>query len=134
MGIRYAVVGATGNVGREILQILAERDVPADDVTALASSRSVGAEVFLELCERRGVAELPGVDVAVGTLGRGEEEQQLVGRGARLLFESPLHLRHGMAGRHVQLVGAAVHTLKLHMNLRRGFGRVGALPFVGGLF
>ncbi|MEE2761177.1 MAG: aspartate-semialdehyde dehydrogenase [Pseudomonadota bacterium] len=45
MGIRYAVVGATGNVGREILQILAEREVPLTDITALASARSVGAEV-----------------------------------------------------------------------------------------
>jgi aspartate-semialdehyde dehydrogenase len=45
MGFKYAVVGATGNVGREILQILAEREVPAEDVTAIASSRSVGAEV-----------------------------------------------------------------------------------------
>ncbi len=45
MGYRVAVVGATGNVGREILQTLAERDFPADDVVALASSRSVGADV-----------------------------------------------------------------------------------------
>jgi len=45
MGYRVAVVGATGNVGREILQTLAERDFPADDVIALASSRSAGAEV-----------------------------------------------------------------------------------------
>ena len=45
MGYQYAVVGATGNVGREIMQILAERDVPAADVTAVASSRSVGMEV-----------------------------------------------------------------------------------------
>ena len=45
MGFKYAVVGATGNVGREILQIMSERDVHAKDVVALASSRSVGAEV-----------------------------------------------------------------------------------------
>ena len=45
MGFKVAVVGATGNVGREILQILAEREFPADDVVALASSRSVGREV-----------------------------------------------------------------------------------------
>jgi aspartate-semialdehyde dehydrogenase len=45
MGYRVAVVGATGNVGREILQVLAERDFPADEVVALASSRSIGAEV-----------------------------------------------------------------------------------------
>ncbi|MEK9677409.1 MAG: aspartate-semialdehyde dehydrogenase [Rhodospirillaceae bacterium] len=45
MSIKYAVVGATGNVGREMLQILAERDVPANAVTAVASVRSAGAEV-----------------------------------------------------------------------------------------
>jgi aspartate-semialdehyde dehydrogenase len=42
MSAKYAVVGATGNVGREILQILADKGVSAKDVTALASSRSVG--------------------------------------------------------------------------------------------
>src|SRR5579863_949326 len=45
MGYRIAVAGATGTIGREILQILAERDFPADEVVALASSRSIGAEV-----------------------------------------------------------------------------------------
>src|SRR5438876_1693899 len=45
MGFKVAVVGATGNVGREILTTLAERRFPADDVVALASSRSVGREV-----------------------------------------------------------------------------------------
>jgi aspartate-semialdehyde dehydrogenase len=42
MGYRIAVVGATGNVGREILNILAERQFPADEVAAVASSRSTG--------------------------------------------------------------------------------------------
>jgi aspartate-semialdehyde dehydrogenase len=45
MGYRVAVVGATGNVGREMLGILAERAFPADDVAALASRRSQGTEV-----------------------------------------------------------------------------------------
>ena len=45
MGYKVAVVGATGNVGRELLQIMAERDFPADEVVALASSRSLGKEV-----------------------------------------------------------------------------------------
>ncbi len=45
MGFRVAVVGATGNVGREILTTLAEREFPADEVIALASSRSIGKEV-----------------------------------------------------------------------------------------
>ena len=45
MGYKVAVVGATGNVGREMLNILAERAFPADEVVALASRRSLGTEV-----------------------------------------------------------------------------------------
>ena len=45
MGYKVAVVGATGNVGREMLDILAERAFPADEVVALASRRSMGQEV-----------------------------------------------------------------------------------------
>ena len=45
MGYRVAVVGATGNVGREMLNILHERAFPADEVVALASRRSLGSEV-----------------------------------------------------------------------------------------
>jgi len=42
MGYRIAVVGATGNVGREMLNILGERQFPADEVAVLASARSTG--------------------------------------------------------------------------------------------
>ncbi len=45
MGYKIAVVGATGNVGREMLNILAEREFPVDEVHAIASRRSMGAEV-----------------------------------------------------------------------------------------
>ncbi len=45
MGYRVAVVGATGAVGAEMLNILAEREFPADEVVALASSASIGREV-----------------------------------------------------------------------------------------
>ena len=45
MGYKVAVVGATGNVGREMLNILVEREFPADEVVALASRRSMGTEV-----------------------------------------------------------------------------------------
>jgi aspartate-semialdehyde dehydrogenase len=45
MGYKVAVVGATGNVGREMLNILEERQFPADEVFAIASRRSVGVEV-----------------------------------------------------------------------------------------
>ena len=45
MGYKVVVVGATGNVGREMLNILAEREFPADEVFAIASRRSMGVEV-----------------------------------------------------------------------------------------
>ena len=45
MGYRVAVVGATGNVGREMLNILSERKFPASEVIALASARSQGQEI-----------------------------------------------------------------------------------------
>lgn len=45
MGYKIAVVGATGNVGREMLNILAERQFPVDEIAVLASRRSIGTEV-----------------------------------------------------------------------------------------
>ncbi len=45
MGYRVAVVGATGNVGREMMNVLSERKFPADEVFAIASRRSLGTEV-----------------------------------------------------------------------------------------
>ena len=45
MGYRIVVAGATGNVGREVVNILAEREFPADEVAVLASSRSQGIEI-----------------------------------------------------------------------------------------
>ena len=47
MGIKVAVVGATGNVGREMLNILDEREFPAEEIVALASTRSVGRDAML---------------------------------------------------------------------------------------
>jgi aspartate-semialdehyde dehydrogenase len=45
MGYKVAVVGATGNVGREMMNVLAEREFPADEVFAIASRRSMGTDV-----------------------------------------------------------------------------------------
>ncbi len=45
MGYRVVVAGATGNVGREMLNILAERQFPVDEIAALASRRSLGTEI-----------------------------------------------------------------------------------------
>ena len=64
MGYKIAVVGATGNVGRELLAILAEREFPADEVIALASERSVGAEVSFGEDDVLEVQELATFDFA----------------------------------------------------------------------
>ncbi|MEY4871631.1 MAG: hypothetical protein RLZZ563_961 [Pseudomonadota bacterium] len=45
MGYKVVVVGATGNVGKEMLNILAEREFPVDEIAALASRKSLGTEV-----------------------------------------------------------------------------------------
>ena len=45
MGYKVAIVGATGNVGREMLNVLAERQFPADEIFPIASRRSIGTEV-----------------------------------------------------------------------------------------
>jgi aspartate-semialdehyde dehydrogenase len=45
MGYRVAVVGATGNVGREMLNILEEVKFPVEKMHAIASRKSIGVEV-----------------------------------------------------------------------------------------
>ncbi len=74
MGYRVAVIGATGNVGREMLQTLAERDFPCDEVIALASERSAGREVSFgedEVLKVRDLAkfDFKGVDIALSSPG-----------------------------------------------------------------
>ena len=74
MGYKVAVIGATGNVGRELLQILSERDFPADDVIPLASEKSAGREVSFGEDETLKVRDLAtfdfrGVDIALSSPG-----------------------------------------------------------------
>ncbi|ODA66179.1 Aspartate-semialdehyde dehydrogenase 2 [Methyloligella halotolerans] len=73
MGYKVAVVGATGNVGREMLNILAEREFPADEVFALASRRSVGVEVSFGdkrlKCQDLETFDFKGVDFALLSAG-----------------------------------------------------------------
>ena len=65
MGYRVAVVGATGNVGREMLNILAERQFPADEIAAVASARSTGDIIdFGEKGETLKVSNLEHFDFA----------------------------------------------------------------------
>ncbi len=74
MGYKVAVAGATGAVGREILQCLDERAFPVDDVAALASEQSVGREVSFgedEVLRVRNLADFDfaGFDVALFSPG-----------------------------------------------------------------
>ncbi len=74
MGYRIAVVGATGNVGREMLNILVERGFPADEVVALASERSAGKEVSFgedKLLKVRDLAnfDFKGIDIVLSSPG-----------------------------------------------------------------
>ncbi len=74
MGYKVAVVGATGNVGRELLNTLWERQFPADEVVALASSRSAGSTVSFGEDEELKVRNLAsfdfkGIDIVLSSPG-----------------------------------------------------------------
>ena len=74
MGYKVAVIGATGNVGREMLQTLYERNFPADEIIPLASSRSVGRDVAYgddKVLKAKDLAtfNFKGVDIALSSPG-----------------------------------------------------------------
>jgi aspartate-semialdehyde dehydrogenase len=73
MGYKVAVIGATGNVGREMLNILAEREFPADEVFAIASRRSMGVEISYGdkrlKCQDLEQFDFRGVDFALMSAG-----------------------------------------------------------------
>ena len=73
MGYRVAVVGATGNVGREMLSILSERLFPVREVHALASRRSVGVEVSFgdatHKCKDLATFDFAGIDFCLMSAG-----------------------------------------------------------------
>jgi len=81
MGYRVAVVGATGNVGREMLATLAEREFPLDEIVAVASSRSTGTEVeFGETgktlkCKNLEHFDFAGFDIALFSAGSGPSKE-----------------------------------------------------------
>ena len=73
MGYRVVVVGATGNVGREMLNILAEREFPVDEIAVLASRRSLGTEVSFGdktlKCQDLDTFDFEGWDMALFAIG-----------------------------------------------------------------
>lgn len=73
MGYKVAIMGATGNVGREVLTILEERNFPVDELYALASPRSVGKEVFFKdkpvKVQNLETFDFTGVDIVLSSPG-----------------------------------------------------------------
>ncbi|MGX7895589.1 aspartate-semialdehyde dehydrogenase [Tsuneonella sp. HG222] len=81
MGYRVAVVGATGNVGREMLATLAEREFPIDEIAAVASSRSTNTEVEfgdtgkMLKCKNIEHFDFTGFDIALFSAGSGPAQE-----------------------------------------------------------
>ncbi len=79
MGYKVAVVGATGNVGREMLKILDERGFPADEVVALASARSMGTEVSygdkILKCKHLDTYDFSDTDICLMSAGGGPSKE-----------------------------------------------------------
>ncbi|MEZ5669308.1 MAG: aspartate-semialdehyde dehydrogenase [Alphaproteobacteria bacterium] len=100
MGYRVAVVGATGNVGREMLNTLAERQFPADEVVALASSRSIGSEVSFgedDILKVRDLAtyDFKGIDIALFSPGAkvSAEHAPRAARAGAVVIDNTSHFR-----------------------------------------
>ncbi len=100
MGYKVAVVGATGNVGREVLSIMAERQFPADEVVALASSRSIGTEVSYGEDDVLKVLELAnfdfkGIDIVLSSPGAkvSAEHSPRAAKAGAIVIDNTSHFR-----------------------------------------
>lgn len=87
MGYRVAIVGATGNVGREMLNVLADRKFPVSEIHALASRRSLGTEVsFGEKtlkCRDLETFDFANVDICLMSAGSGPSKEHSPRIGAQ---------------------------------------------------
>ena len=100
MGYKVAVVGATGNVGQGLLQIMAEREFPADEVVALASERSIGREVSYGEDEVLKVQDLAafdfkGTDIVLSSPGAkvSAEYSPKAARAGAVVIDNTSHYR-----------------------------------------
>ena len=116
---RVAVVGATGNVGRVMLDVLAERAFPADDLVLFASARSAGATVDgrpVHVLDE--TADLDGIDIALFSAGGGTSKEwapRFVDHGAVVVDNSSAWRRDPA----VPLIVSEVnpHALRAHRGL-----------------
>ncbi len=100
MGYKVAVVGATGNVGRELLNTLWERQFPADEVIALASSRSAGSTVSFGEDEELKVRNLAsfdfkGIDIVLSSPGAkvSAEHAPRAAKAGAVVIDNTSHFR-----------------------------------------
>lgn len=99
MGYKVAVIGATGNVGHEMLNILHERNFPVSDVIALASSRSAGKEVSFgdDNIKVQDLAkfDFKGVDIALSSPGAkvSAEFSPIAAKAGAVVIDNTSHFR-----------------------------------------
>ncbi len=100
MGYRVAIAGVTGNVGREMLNVLHERKFPADEVIALASRRSVGREVMFGdktlKCQDLETFDFKGVDICLMSAGSAvaKEFAPKIAAAGCLVIDNSSHWRY----------------------------------------
>jgi aspartate-semialdehyde dehydrogenase len=123
MSYKVAVVGATGNVGREMLNVLAERKFPVSEVVALASTRSVGRDVSFGDATLKVKAldyyDFKGTDIALMSAGSAISKvwaQKIADAGA-LVIDNASHFR---MDRQVPLVVPEVNAHVLETDIKKG--------------
>jgi aspartate-semialdehyde dehydrogenase len=116
---RLAVVGATGQVGRTMLEMLRERSFPADEIVLFATPRSAGLEIDGRVVRGLdGDADLSGFDIALFSAGAGTSREwapRFVAQGATVIDNSSAFRRDP----DVPLVVSEVnpHALRNHRGL-----------------
>lgn len=99
MGYKVAVVGATGNVGHEMLNILHERNFPVSDVIALASSRSAGKEISFGDADIKvqdlAKFDFKGVDIVLSSPGAkvSAEFSPVAAKAGAVVIDNTSHFR-----------------------------------------
>jgi aspartate-semialdehyde dehydrogenase len=100
MGYRVAVVGATGNVGRELVSVLAERAFPVDELIALASEQSVGREISFgedDVLKVQSLAkfDFKGIDIVLSSPGGAvsAEHSPRAAKAGAIVIDNTSHFR-----------------------------------------
>ena len=99
MGYRVAVVGATGNVGRELFNILEELEFPVDEIHAIASRKSMGMEVSFKeqilKCKDLEQFDFSTVDIVLMSAGGSVSKAwgEKIGRAGPIVIDNSSHFR-----------------------------------------